>query len=210
MYEEKIAFVHEEIRKQKEKEAEAQRIAEKAAATKASEKDLSAGDWSDEEMQILIKAVNLFPAGTVSRWEVIAEYLSIHVKSGSSKKPRQIINKVKSLKKMDPSMKEEVNKKAFEKFEKAHSGGQAMDNPSKREDGGAKDRPWTAEEQQLLEQSLKKIPASTPERWDRIAEAVPTRTKRECMKRYKDLVEMIKAKKIAAEAQAKAAAAKKS
>ena len=38
---------------------------------------------------------------------------------------------------------------------------------------------------QLLEQALKTYPASTPERWDRIAESVSTRTKKECMKRYK-------------------------
>lgn len=34
-------------------------------------------------------------------------------------------------------------------------------------------------------------------RWDNIAAAIPTRTKKECMKRYKELVEMVKAKKLA-------------
>lgn len=56
---------------------------------------------------------------------------------------------------------------------------------------------WTAEEQRLLEQALKTYPTSTPERWDRIAECVPSRSKKDCMKRYKDLVEMVKAKKAA-------------
>ncbi|KAJ8925818.1 hypothetical protein NQ315_009668 [Exocentrus adspersus] len=49
--------------------------------------------------------------------------------------------------------------------------------------------PWTTSEQQLLEQALKTYPSSTPERWDRIAECIPNRTKKECMKRYKELVE---------------------
>jgi hypothetical protein len=45
--------------------------------------------------------------------------------------------------------------------------------------------PWTAAEQQLLEQALKTYPASTPERWERIAECLPTRSKKDCMRRYK-------------------------
>ena len=59
--------------------------------------------------------------------------------------------------------------------------------------------PWTTEEQKLLEQALKTYPVNTPERWEKIAEAVPGRTTKDCMKRYKELVEMVKAKKAAQE-----------
>lgn len=45
--------------------------------------------------------------------------------------------------------------------------------------------PWTTEEQKLLEQALKTYPVSTPERWEKIAAAVPGRNKKDCMKRYK-------------------------
>ena len=54
---------------------------------------------------------------------------------------------------------------------------------------------WTTEEQKTLEQALKTYPASMPDRWDRIAECIPTRSKKDCMIRYKELVELIQAKK---------------
>lgn len=50
---------------------------------------------------------------------------------------------------------------------------------------GRNNAPWTNEEQQQLEQALKKFPNGTEERWDRIAECVPSRSKKDCMKRFK-------------------------
>lgn len=69
--------------------------------------------------------------------------------------------------------------------------------------------PWTTEEQKLLEQALKTYPVNTPERWEKIAEAVPGRTKKDCMRRYKELVEMVKAKKAAQEQVLNASRARK-
>ena len=50
---------------------------------------------------------------------------------------------------------------------------------------GSNPAPWTTDEQKLLEQALKTYPSSTPERWERISEVVPNRSKKDCMKRYK-------------------------
>ena len=55
---------------------------------------------------------------------------------------------------------------------------------------------WSAEQQKALEQALKQFPASVgAERWERIAENVPGKTKGECVKRYKEIVAALKAKK---------------
>uniref|UniRef100_F7IHF4 DnaJ homolog subfamily C member 2 n=1 Tax=Callithrix jacchus TaxID=9483 RepID=F7IHF4_CALJA len=208
----KIEEINEQIRKEKE-EAEARM----RQASKNTEKSTGGGgngskNWSEDDLQLLIKAVNLFPAGTNSRWEVIANYMNIHSSSGVKRTAKDVICKAKSLQKLDPHQKDDINKKAFDKFKKEHGGVPQADNamPSERFEGPYTDFiPWTTEEQKLLEQALKTYPVNTPERWEKIAEAVPGRTKKDCMKRYKELVEMVKAKKAAQEQVLNASRAKK-
>ncbi|XP_037315683.2 dnaJ homolog subfamily C member 2 [Pungitius pungitius] len=185
---------------QKEKEAEVQMRQSARSAEQASAAGGAGGkSWSEEDLQLLIKAVNLFPAGTNARWEVIANYMNLHSTSGIKRTAKDVINKAKNLQRLDPVQKDDINRKAFEKFKKEHACvAPTIDNavPSERfDDGNAAS--WTTEEQKLLEQSLKTYPVSTPERWEKIAAAVPGRSKKDCMKRYKELVEMVKAKKAA-------------
>ncbi|KAK5849349.1 hypothetical protein PBY51_008999 [Eleginops maclovinus] len=187
---------------QREKEAEVQQRQATRSSDHASGGGGSAGGkgYNEEDLQLLIKAVNLFPAGTNARWEVIANYMNLHSTSGVKRTAKDVINKAKSLQRLDPTQKDDTNRKAFEKFKKEHAAvAPTIDNaqPSERFDGAGAS--WTTEEQKLLEQALKTYPVSTPERWEKIAVAVPGRSKKDCMKRYKELVEMIKAKKAAQE-----------
>ncbi|XP_040028745.2 dnaJ homolog subfamily C member 2 [Gasterosteus aculeatus] len=187
---------------QKEKEAEVQIRQSARSAEQASGAGGAGGkNWGEEDLQLLIKAVNLFPAGTNARWEVIANYMNLHSTSGMKRTAKDVINKAKNLQRLDPVQKDDINRKAFEKFKKEHACvAPTIDNavPSERFDDG-NTASWTTEEQKLLEQSLKTYPVSTPERWEKIAAAVPGRSKKDCMKRYKELVEMVKAKKAAQE-----------
>lgn len=171
----------------------------------------SSSSWSPDDVQLLVKAVNLFPAGTANRWEVVAAFLNQHGAT-SDRTAKEVLAKAKSLQKLDPQLKEEANRKAYEQHQKslgakAEVAFKDESTPSQRFDGdGAGGAAvWQAEEQRLLEQALKTYPASTPDRWDRIAECVPTRSKKECMRRYKDLVELVKTKKAAQQAAAAAA-----
>ncbi|VTJ77259.1 Hypothetical predicted protein [Marmota monax] len=218
----KTEEINEQIRKEKEEAEARMRQASKNAEKSTGGGGSSSKNWSEDDLQLLIKAVNLFPAGTNSRWEVIANYMNIHSSSGIKRTAKDVIGKAKSLQKLDPHQKDDINKKAFDKFKKEHGVVPQADNatPSERFEDFT---PWTTEEQKLLEQALKTYPVNTPERWEKIAEAVPGRTKKDCMKRYKvvfefidsiiicnvvsilvtavkwELVEMVKAKKAAQE-----------
>ncbi|NXQ61039.1 DNJC2 protein, partial [Anthoscopus minutus] len=200
-----IEEINEQIRREKE-EAEARM----RQATKSSEKSTTGGgggskNWPEDDLQLLIKAVNLFPAGTNSR------YLSGFCITNHIVAQRAPLFSVFCLGDMVipwamhefyPHQKDDINKKAFDKFKKEHGVVPQMDSaaPSERFEGSPLDSsPWTTEEQKLLEQALKTYPVNTPERWEKIAAAVPGRSKKDCMKRYKELVEMVKAKKAAQE-----------
>ncbi|XP_034835223.1 dnaJ homolog subfamily C member 2 [Maniola hyperantus] len=201
------------------KKAEEQK-AKKSAALKAPI------EWSVEMTQLLIKAVNLFPAGTNQRWDVVANFLNQHGTFTDDRRfnAKEVLNKAKDLQSSDfskSSLKKAANEEAFDQFEKDKkkvvnvvddSGISQNDVQPKLVNGTAKpkingdikekeskeDRAWTKTEQELLEQAIKTFPASTPERWDKIAACIPNRSKKGCMKRYKELVELVKAKKQAA------------
>ncbi|XP_063049153.1 dnaJ homolog subfamily C member 2 [Engraulis encrasicolus] len=204
--EKQVQEVNSALQREREAEVAAQQAA-RASAEQASGGGGGGGrgGWNEDDLQLLIKAVNLFPAGTNARWEVIANYMNLHSTSGQRRTAKDVINKAKNMQKLDPHQKDDINKKAFEKFKKEHAAvPPTVDNavPSERFESAAdgKAGAWTGEEQKLLEQALKTYPVSTPERWERIAEAVPGRTKKDCMRRYKELVELVKAKKAAQDA----------
>ncbi|XP_064488110.1 dnaJ homolog subfamily C member 2-like [Ornithodoros turicata] len=169
--------------------------------------------WPADDIQLLVKAVNLFPAGTTNRWEVVAAFINQHSTSGIQRNAKEVLAKAKNLQRLDPNLKEEANKKAYEQLEKTVKKGEVAfkdeSTPSERFDTpadlqGLNPSPWTAEEQRLLEQALKTYSSATPDRWDRIADCIPNRSKKDCIRRYKELVDMVRIKKAAQAAAAQA------
>ncbi|EDW79969.1 uncharacterized protein Dwil_GK12316, isoform B [Drosophila willistoni] len=222
--------------------------------------------WSNENVQLLIKAVNLFPAGTAQRWDVIATFINQHGGSsgGGLVTARDVLNKAKALQNSDhskSSLKTHANDAAFASFEKSKKEVQTSNDitlgeessstnattttttttvttktlktnssDSKeniKENGGnikqngtgtgpangpvsatvngtgsatsitstGASKTWTKEEQALLEQAIKTYPTTTPDRWDRIASCIPNRSKKDCLRRVKELVELVNSKK---------------
>lgn len=216
--------------------------------------------WSNENVQLLIKAVNLFPAGTAQRWDVIATFINQHCSGGSSPvTARDVLNKAKALQNSDhskSSLKTQANEGAFQSFEKSkkevqttnditlgespaeskenhkQNGADSQNNQKQqpqqkqrqqqqqqvqqqsesKQNGSAAVAPastpattpttngiasktWTKEEQALLEQAIKTYPTTTPDRWDCIAACIPNRSKKDCLRRVKELVELVNSKK---------------
>jgi curved DNA-binding protein CbpA len=125
--------------------------------------------WDNEEKQKFSFAVKKYSAGTPNRWGKVAKYMGTRDKSGVTKY-------VKSLK--------NVENKRLEKLKQ--SGSIAAISSSSTPPPPAV---WTDEEQTLFENALRDIPRtlSKEKRWSQISTRVGTKTRSECVKRFKQL-----------------------
>lgn len=238
MFQVTLKEIEDKIEEERKQMYESKSQSSSTAAVRTVDKNMM---WNPENMQLLIKAVNLFPAGTSQRWDVIANFMNMHSKTATERKynARDVLNKAKDLQSGDFSksvLKTQANDNAFECFEKQRKELKVVDNAEisvneeevaakkaagKKAVEKAKEKPltngeesgkgsskvvtengkpedpkvWTKEEQALLEQAIKTYPISTADRWDRIAECIPNRTKKDCLKRVKELVDRVNAKR---------------
>jgi len=157
--------------------------------------------WTEDELSLLAKAVSKYPGGVHERWQLIADFIgtrSVKEIIAKTKEAKYIPNKVTNL---------GVVPDAFERFAKIKKATpQEINSPLSMRDEGefpaektAIPSDWTGDEQKLLEKALTTFPSTLKDRWDKIAESIPGRTKKECIERYKYLVQQIKEKKAAQE-----------
>uniref|UniRef100_A0A0N5BLH8 DnaJ homolog subfamily C member 2 n=1 Tax=Strongyloides papillosus TaxID=174720 RepID=A0A0N5BLH8_STREA len=168
----------EEERKRKEEEENKKLAAEKAKNEKESS---SSSAWTSEEIELLVKATRLMPPGTSERWRQVADYINTHKKDKSIMRSTKDVLKYIKEKSVQPTAKNSQNLVTKEETNQTEAKTDSDD--------------WTNEQQKALETALRTFSAKDEDRWDKIANAVGTKTKKECIKRYKDLVSKIKAKK---------------
>ncbi len=106
-------------------------LAPGSASSGGGKKKGGSNQWSPEELNLLIKAVNLFPAGTNQRWEVVANFINQH--HGGNRAAKEVLAQAKELQSGDFSrsaLKEAANKAAYNKFEKESKAGPAASDES--------------------------------------------------------------------------------
>lgn len=56
----------------------------------------NSSNWSSAELQLLVKAVSLFPPGTAERWRMVAEYVTNHgiAIGGKERTEKEVIKQV--------------------------------------------------------------------------------------------------------------------
>ncbi|XP_001354998.3 dnaJ homolog subfamily C member 1 [Drosophila pseudoobscura] len=177
----------------------------------AQKSTVSGGFWTDEDLTELIRLVKKHPGGAGSRWNTIAEsmnrsvqevtFMAAKMKENGYRIPGQTESVAENLvqESQEAVRKEKVKKSASVTATAApgtvtSSSEKSMLIPETN---------WTQEQQRALEAAIvKNRKAASGDRWQKIANSVPEKTKEECLVRYKYLCELVKTQKQAEEAEA--------
>lgn len=138
-------------------------------------------EWREEDIAILKKQMAKNPVGKPRRWEVIAEAF------GGRHKAESVIKKAKELgeKRVDDSesyaeflkKRKAVDKRAVNEDE-----GEVEDSAVEKNESG-----WSSVEDIALLNALKAFPKDVSMRWEKVAAAVPGKSKAACIKRVAEL-----------------------
>lgn len=181
---------------------QARELNEEDAIRPASQKStVSGGFWTDEDLTELIRLVKKYPGGAGSRWNTIAESMNRTVQEVTF-----MAAKMKENGYRIPGQSESVAESIVQESQQA-----VRKEKIKKGTGTANEKSmlipetnWTQEQQRALEAAIVKYrkTAGGGDRWQKIANSVPEKTKEECLVRYKYLCELVKTQKKAEEEEA--------
>jgi len=148
---------------------------------------ISGGLWTDEDLSELVRLTKKYPGGTTDRWEIIAESMGRNVSEVTFMAYKLKDNAYHTPGETDKIV-ENINKELSKKVKsKPTVTANEAQNSEKN---------WTQEQQKALEAAIQKYPKrGNEDRWSKIANSVPGKTKEECQVRYKYLVELVKKQK---------------
>eukprot|EP01067_Filipodium_phascolosomae_P009091 Filipodium_phascolosomae@DN8015_c0_g1_i1.p1 len=166
------------------------------------EKPKYSSEWSEEDIRNLYKALKKFPSGVTLRWKLISDFVGTH-------NEQQVVDKVKDLSKRQSTTENKPSD--FEKFKSENSNALkkitvlpdevtdlslteiSLTDPNET----GEDDAWTKDQQDCLEKALTQFPSSLPPgvRWNHIAEMVAGKSKKECISRFKQIRDALKAQR---------------
>lgn len=160
-------------------------------------------DWTEEDIEILKKQMLKNPVGKPRRWEVIAEAFN------GRHRMESVIKKAKELgeKKVDDSdsYTQFLKKRKPVDYKRLDNGNEIVGGESeeKADNGTTGEGPgesgWSSGEDIALLNALKAFPKDVAMRWEKIAAAVPGKSKAACMKRVTELKKEFRSAKAAAD-----------
>lgn len=181
----------------------------------------SEAEWTSADIDLLKKLMVRYPKGMLKRWEVIAEsFDGSHSVESIVKMSKSIGEKKKGS---NDSYSEFLAKRKgsahtiasplsqnWDMTEKIALGSSVPDEEDTMEgdDGLAKaafavlreeekkKKEWTETEDKALLNALKTFPKDAPMRWEKVAMAVPSRTKQQCFRRFAQLKEVFRSNKL--------------
>ncbi|KAM3961296.1 uncharacterized protein F54F2.9 [Aphomia sociella] len=151
-----------------------------AVPVRPSQPVITGGLWTDDDLAELVRLVKKYPGGSAERWERIAEAMcrSVSEVTHMAAKLKDNCYKIPGQENAEPAIVEPVKKVKTRKTEEISGGN------------------WSQSQQKALETALAKHPkGGAGDRWQKIANSVPGKTKEECMQRCKYLSEMVKKQK---------------
>eukprot|EP00903_Cladosiphon_okamuranus_P019993 g18368.t1 len=202
--------------KEEAEAAEAKQNADREALVKAqlkmgSDRESRKRAWEENELSSLAKAIVKFPAGSQNRWEHISQFIAQATRAKDPFSKEDCIAKYQQIhaapagpqKIVAPSVAAAAAAAAAAAPASAKS---APERPSRRE---PREDVWSQAQQQQLETALARYPMGMDknERWASISAAVPGKSKKQCVERFKFVKTQLLAKKKAEKKAAEAAAA---
>ncbi|CAM9565388.1 unnamed protein product [Ectocarpus sp. 12 AP-2014] len=196
--------------KEEEEAAEAKQRADREALVAAqlkmgSDRESRKRAWEENELSSLAKAIVKFPAGSQNRWEHISQFIAQATRAKDPFSKEDCIAKYQQLH-AAPAGPQKVVAPAAAAPSSSANARSAPERPSRRE---PREDVWSQAQQQQLETALARFPMGMDknERWASISAAVPGKSKKQCVERFKFVKTQLLAKKKAEKKAAEAAAA---
>jgi len=186
-----------EIKKEEEKKKEIEN------KVKVEEQENKNNEWTNDEITLLTKGLAKYPVGTRDRYNLVSELIG-------TRTVKEVIAQTKIGKQETAQDTNLTKQDAFSRFKETKKDikkpiddtptiippSNPVKNDIKQKSEQCEDpSAWSPEEQKLLENAIKKYSAKETDRWNKIATEMPNRNKKECIQRYKYLVEFFKQQK---------------
>mmetsp|Transcript_5797 Transcript_5797/g.14476 ORF Transcript_5797/g.14476 Transcript_5797/m.14476 type:complete len:635 (+) Transcript_5797:72-1976(+) len=139
--------------------------------------------FSKEEMTALAKGAKKFPPGGANRWDQISNYINNVCRPENPRTKEECIE-----------IFNRINKSAKSLQNSGRAGTAVVTSNSTKDNNSSG---WTPEQDQQLQKGLSTYPPSMEknERWSSIASGVTGKSKKECVVRFKEIRNALKAKK---------------